>query len=325
MKRTKLFWTVLLATSYLFISSSSWGQEKYPSRPITLLNPMGPGGGNDIISRFLSSVAYDYLGQPLVVTMKTGAGGVIGTAFAARAKPDGYTLLIGGTGPNSITPQIEDTGYTKDDFIPIVKITHLAVVVAVRADKPWKTLDDLLNHIRENPEKVRFGTTAVKGITGLSNHLLLRSAGIKTSLPTVPFKGVGDQVLSILKGDTDYMVQVYLGLMSFIKSKEIRVLAVLDEKRSPLWPDVPTAKELGYDVVSNMWMTILAPKGTPGEVVEKLSPAFDKIAKDPSFVAMMEKIEVPIFFEDRAKFQNYWDEEYKQYGDLINLLNLKKK
>jgi tripartite-type tricarboxylate transporter receptor subunit TctC len=285
----------------LFFYSPSWGAEKFPTRPIELINPFGAGGFNDIHCQILSSVAQKHLGQPLIVTMKPGAGGVIGTAFAARAKPDGYTLLFAVTGPNSITCQVEDTGYTKDSFVPIAKINHAPSVVAVKADKPWKNLEDLLKYIRSNPQKVVYGTTAVTGVTNFGNYLLLHRAGIKTQLATVPFKGVGDQVLSILKGDTDYMVQVYTGLTQYIKSKEIRVLAVLDEKRLALLPDAPTAKEQGYDVISIMWGAILAPRGTPTETVDFLASAFRNMAKEPSFVSTMEKMEMPLYYQERQE------------------------
>jgi len=322
-----VFWgVVLLSVSCLIvIPSSSGGEEKYPTRPVNLVIPYSAGGSFDIVSRVISSVANEYLGQPLIVNMKPGGGAVIGTAFVARGKPNGYTLLFAGNSSLTIACQIEDTGYTKEDFIPIAKINHLPYVVAVRADRPWKSLEDLLSHMRPNPKKVIFGATGIPGLITLGNEMLLKTAKIEASPPIVPFKGVGDQVLSILKGDTDYMVQIYLGLVPFIKSKEIRVLAVLDDKRLPLLPDVPTAKELGYDLTLNMWETILVPKGTPDDIVEKLSTAFAKIVKDPSFVAMMEKMEIPIMYQDRGQFQKFWDDEYKKYGELIDRLGLKKK
>lgn len=320
---TKVLGIVLAAT--ILAASPSWGEDKYPSRPVSLVNAFAAGGAHDLHCRFLASVANEYLGQPLIVTMKPGAGGVIGTAFAARAKPDGYTLLSGGTGPNSISCQIEDTGYTKDSFVPIAKINHLTLVVAVKSDKPWKNFSELLNHIAKDPKKVVFGTTGVTGITGLSNHMLLRSAGINTSPPTVPFKGVSDQILSIAKGDTDYMVQIYSGVIPFIESKEIRPLAVLDEKRLASLPNVPTARELGYDVVANMWVAVLAPKGTPENIINHLSVAFGKMVEDPSFKEMMKKLGLPIYFEDRMTFQKTWDQEYKKFGELIRELGLQKK
>jgi len=319
----KILGVILLAS--ILLAPPSWAEDQFPSRPVTLINPFSAGGSHDLHCRFLASVANDYLGQPLIVAMKPGAGGTIGTAFVARAKPDGYTLLAGGTGPNSIACQIEDTGFTKDSFVPIAKINHTTVLVGVKADKPWKNLKDLLNHIAKDPNKVVFGTTSVTGITGLSNHMLLRKAGIKTSPPTVPFKGVSAQMLSIMKGDTDYLVQVYTGVMPFIQSKEIRPLAILDDNRLSSLPDVPTAKELGYDVVSNMWFTVLAPKGIPKEIVQKLSTAFDKMVKDASFKGMMKKIDLPIYYQDRHEFQKSWDAEYKEYRELIKELGLKKK
>ena len=301
------------------------GAEKFPVRPVEIVNPFGAGGFNDIHCQILSSLAQKYLGQPLIVTMKPGAGGVVGTAFVARAKPDGYTLLFAVNGPNSIACQIENTGYTQDSFIPIMKINHAPSVVAVRTDRPWKTLGDLIAHIKSDPNKVVYGTTSVTGVTNFGNHLLLQSAGIKTPLATVPFKGVGDQILSILKGDTDYMVQVYTGMIPHLKSKEIRALAVLDEKRLSLFPDVPTSKEAGYEALSIMWGTVLAPKGVPGDTVEFLAAAFGKMVRDDQFVAAMKKMEMPVYSMDRFEFQKYWDKEYRDFGELIARLNLKKK
>ncbi len=307
----------------LLVASLSLGAEVFPTRPITLINPMGAGGAHDIHARLLTSVAAEYLGQPLVLSMKTGGGGIIGSAFVARSKPDGYTLLLGGASWNTVACQMEDAGFTKDSFIPVAKINHLPYVVAVKATKPWKTLDDLLNYIRTSPKKVIHGRTGY--FTVLLNSQILSAAKVDTPVATVPFKGVGDQILSILKEDSDYMVQIYLGLVPYIQSKEIRVLAVLDEKRVPALPDVPTAKELGYDVTQTMWIAVLAPKGTPQEAVEKLSSAFDKMVKDSSFVSMMKKMEVPLYYEDRKTFSNKWDNEYKLYGTLIEKLGLKMK
>lgn len=326
MRRRKLcFLAPFLLTAALLLPCASPGEVKYPSRPITMVIPYGAGGSFDIVSRVLASVANEYLGQPLVVNMKPGGGAVIGTAFVARARPDGYTLLFAGNSSLTIACQVEDTGYTKSDFLPIAKINHLPYVVAVRNDRPWKSLDDLVKHIRGNPKKVIFGATGIPGLITLGNEMLLRTARIEAPPPTVPFKGVGDQVLSILKGDTDYMVQIYLGLVPFIRSKELRVLAVLDDKRLPLLPDVPTAKELGYNLSLNMWETVLAPKGTPEAVIGSLSAAFAKIVKNPSFMATMEKMEIPIMYQDRVQFQKFWDEEYKSYGEQIERLGLKKK
>ncbi|MFX0203225.1 MAG: tripartite tricarboxylate transporter substrate binding protein [Candidatus Hodarchaeota archaeon] len=324
-KRTVFCGMVILAISFIFISSSSWGVEKYPNRPITLVIPVGPGGGHDLHSRLMTSVAHQYLGQPMMVEMKPGAGGTIGSAFVARAKPDGYTLLLGGTSFNSITCQREDTGYTKDDFIAIAKINHLNNIVVVPAEKPWKTLEEFLNYMRENPGKLRFGTTSPFGLTGLVNHMLLRKTGIKTAPPTIPYKGVGAQALAMLKGDVDYGVQIHIGLMPWIKSGEFRALATIAEKRLPDLPDVPTAKELGYDVAVNMWLGVLAPKGTPEYIVETLSTAFDNIAKDKSFLTMMKKVGLPLYYENREAFEKYWSEEYKTFGEFMKILGWIKK
>lgn len=306
------------------ISVSAWSDE-YPSRPVSLVIPYGAGGAFDITARLLGSVSQKHLGQQLVPTLKPGGGATIGTAFVARAKPDGYTLVYAANSSLTVAPLLEDPGYTKDDFIPVAKITHLTYVIAVRADKPWKTLNDLLAHIRNNPKNVVFGATGIPGLSTIGHSILLKTAGIATAPPMVPFKGVGEQVLSVLKGDTDYMIQIYLGILPQIRAKELRVLAVLDDARSPLMPEVPTAKELGYNISLNMWLSVLAPKGTPEPVLDKLSVAVAKMAKDPLFVEAMAKVDAPILYQDRRTFQAFWNEEYKAYGTLIEQEGLRKK
>jgi len=316
---------VLVVLAVVLSRSPLAAAEKYPVRPVELVMPFGPGGSLDLQARALAAVAMQHLGQPFVITMKPGAGGTIGTAHVARSKPDGYTLLLTATGPMSISLQLEDTGYTKDSFIPIALLNLTPPVVAVRTDRPWKTLEDLLTHIRANPARVVYGTTSVSGLTNLANHMLLQGAGIQASLPTVPFKSVGDQLLSILKGDTEYMVQIHSGLAAYLRSNQIRALAVLSEKRFPVMPDVPTAKELGYDVVASQWMGVLAPKGTSPEVVDTIAKALGKMVKDQSFVTMATKMDIPPAFLQPAEFQEFLEREYQKYGVAIQRAGLKKK
>ncbi len=316
---------MLAAAAAVMSVSPLAAADKYPVRPVELVMPFGPGGSLDLQARALAAVAPQHLGQPFVVTMKPGAGGAIGTALVARAKPDGYTLLLAPTGPMSITPQLEDTGYTKDSFVPVALLNLTPPVVAVRADRPWKTLADLLNHIRADPAKVVYGTTSVTGLTNLANSMLLQAAGIQAKLATVPFKGVGDQILSILKGDTEYMVQIHSGLATHLKSNELRALAVLSDKRFSVMPEVPTAKELGYDVSASQMMGVLAPKGTPPEVVEAISKALGRMVKDPAFITMTTKMDIPPTFMEPGDFQKFLDDEYRKYGDAIQRAGLKKK
>lgn len=316
----------LLAVAGAMMSVSPFATaQTYPARPVELVMPFGPGGSLDLQARALAAVATQHLGQPFVITMKPGAGGTIGTAHVARAKPDGYTFLLTATGPMSITPQLEDTGYTKDSFIPVALLNLTPPVVAVRADRPWKTLEDLLNHIRANPAKVVYGTTSVTGLTNLANSMLLQAAGIEAKLATVPFKGVGDQILSILKGDTEYMVQIHSGLSTYLRSNQLRALAVLSDTRFPVMPDVPTAKELGYDVAASQMMGVLAPKGTPPEIVDTISKALGKMVKDRSFLTMATKMDIPPTFLEPAEFKEFLEDEYRKYGAAIQRAGLKKK
>lgn len=251
---------------------------------------------------------------------------MVGTAFVARAKPDGYTLLLGGTGPNSIAHHVEEkVGYTKDDFVSIAQITHAPFLVVVGADKPWKNLQELINYIRKDPKKALFGTSTPYGVGGLGNNTLLDSAQIKTSTAIVAFKGASDLNLAAMRGDVDYFINTDSAVIPFVKSKELRALAVLDVERDPFLPDIPTAKELGYDVVAKQWVSVLAPKGTPAEVIETLSKGFANITKDPSFKHLMAKSEIPVTYRNAEEFQRYWDGEYKMYAEIVKRLGLKKK
>ncbi len=324
-RRWMLFWGMLLLIS-CFLPCYSWGQEKFPTRPVTLVVGAGPGGAHDILTRLISVVAQDYLGQPLQVILKPGAGGIIGAQFVARAKPDGYTLNPGATTVNSIHCQMEDTGFTKDSFVAIAKITHTPIILCVPANKPWKTLEDLLDYIRKNPGKARYGTNAPKGIGPLAQRRLMSSAGIKSPPNMVVFKSVSDLVMSMLKGDIEFGIQPDIAFLPFIESKELRALATLERKgRLPALPDVPSLKECGHDIVAQMWIAILAPKGTPEAIVEKLETVFENIVKDPRFIERAKKIDMPIYYEGRREFQKIWDEEYKMYGELIDQLGLRKK
>ncbi len=311
-----------LAAGYVATAGAA---GNYPTRPIELIVPFGPGGAVDLTARALASVAVQHLGQPLVVTMKPGGSGVIGASLAARAQPDGYTLMLGGTTPVTVAPQLENAGYTNDSFVAVAHINQLPSVVAIKADKPWKTLPELLNHIRADPAKIVYGTSSISGVTNLGNQMLLRSAGITAALTTVPYKSVGEHVLSVLRGETDYMVQITAGVMPHVQSRQIRILAVLSDKRFPLLPDVPTAKELGYDVNSVNWIGVLAPKGTPVDIVADLSRLFGKMMLDPAYVAMATKTEIPSLYMPAADFQRLLESEYKKYGDLIERMNLRKK
>jgi tripartite-type tricarboxylate transporter receptor subunit TctC len=309
----------------ILAAGAAIAQDKYPSRPIELIVPFGAGGAVDLTARALGSVAAQHLGQPLVITMRPGGSGVIGASLAARAKPDGYTLMLGGTTPVTVAPQLENAGYNNASFVAVAHVNQLPSVVALKADKPWKTLQELLGFIRADPAKIVYGTSSVSGVTNLGNQMLLRSAGITAPLTTVPYKSVGEHVLSVLRGETDYMVQIAAGLMPHVQAKQMRILAVLSDKRFQFLPDVPTAKELGYDVVSVNWIGILAPRGTPADIVTQLSATFGKMMADPAFVAMALKTEMPPSYMPAPEFQRFLDAEYKKYGELIDRAGLRKK
>ena len=152
--RTRVWWTWTLALGSLLATlaaASPAPAQEFPTKPVELVLPFGPGGSHDLTARAVSSVAHQYLGQPLLVVLKPGGGGAVGSQQVIRAKPDGYTLLFGGTGPNTIFPLVQKAPIGPDQFVPVARINHSPAVFAVRSDAPWKTFREVIEHAKKNP------------------------------------------------------------------------------------------------------------------------------------------------------------------------------
>jgi tripartite-type tricarboxylate transporter receptor subunit TctC len=258
----------------LGMSSSAVAQD-YPARPITVVVPFAAGGGVDSIMRVLAEELRKGLGQPIVVDPRPGANGAIGSAAAARAAPDGYTILATASSTFSLNPNLmKDPPYDQlKDLAPVATIGRSPWLLVVSADSPFKSVADVVAYGRANPGKLAFpfwqSSVLVTGET------FGQAAGM--SMRKVPYKGAVEAMTDVLAGRVPILFTDTIGARPQLAAGKIRVLATTVEKRPSTWPDVPTLKESGYDVVTDTMTAIFAPAATPRPVVERLNREFTRI------------------------------------------------
>jgi tripartite-type tricarboxylate transporter receptor subunit TctC len=297
----------------VFVSPTIQAQE-FPVKPVNLIIPVGPGGSHDLTARAVTSVAVDYLGQPVIVQLKPGGGGAIGSEYVAKAAPDGYTLLFGGQGWSSALPAVEGRSKGPDDLMAVCRINYSPTIIVARADAPYKNLKEMVEWAKANPGKLIFASTGPWGQADLSWKQIVRYTGITTK--TVPYDGGGPSILAALGGHADLTGGLSASLLPHIKSGKLRALVVLDDRRAGDLPDVPTAKEEGVNAVNLMWRAVLAPKGTPRPIVEKLTAAFKKMTEDKTVLAMIKQFGDEIHYLGPDEFTKVWREEYEAHKEL---------
>jgi tripartite-type tricarboxylate transporter receptor subunit TctC len=248
----------------------AFAQEAYPSHAITIINAFPPGGINDIVTRPLATILEPILKQPVVVETKAGAAGQIGAQVAAAAKPDGYTLLSHNTGISGYAEVDKLFGRpaktTRADFIPLARLIADPVLLLVNDQQPYKTLKDFIDDAKANPGKLVFSSGGLYGASHLPLAYLEKATG-PLKLPHLPTSGGGPAITAILGNNAQVTTQSVSATLPHVKSGKLRPLAVFSATRSKLLPDVPTLKELGYDVEYYLWVGIFAPKATPPAIV----------------------------------------------------------
>lgn len=292
------------------------GAQDFPAKPIELVIPYGPGGSHDLTARALASVAHQYLGQPLLVVLKPGGGGAVGSQYVARAKPDGYTLMLGGSGPNTIFALVQKAPTGPDQFTPVCRINYSPAVFAVRAEAPWKTLRDAVDAMKKNPGRFNFANTGTWGAADLPMRMLAKAAGVEYN--NIPHDGGGPALLAVLGGHADASFLFTAQLLPQIGAGKMRGLAVTDTRRLRDLPNVPTVKEDGYDVVFTQWRAVLAPKGTPPPILDKLEGAFRKIGEDKSFQALITQLGDEVEFQGGKEFEATWRQEWEQVARIVS-------
>jgi tripartite-type tricarboxylate transporter receptor subunit TctC len=302
------------------LSSRAAFAEDFPARAITILNAFPPGGINDLVTRPAASALEAMFKQPVVVETKAGAAGGVGAQVAANARPDGYTLLSHNNGISGYAEVDKLFGrqpkVTRADFIPLARLCADPVLVLVNDQQPYKTLAEFVAAAKQNPEKIVYSSGGFYGASHLPVALLEHATGIK-GMRHLPTAGGGPAITAVLGNNAQLTTQTVQATLSHIKAGKLRPLANFGETRSKTLPDVPTMKELGYDVTYYLWVGLFAPKGTPAPIVSTLTAAIDKAAASPQFIDPLTNVGLEPSYLGAAEFAKFWDEDVRRAEDTI--------
>jgi tripartite-type tricarboxylate transporter receptor subunit TctC len=301
-------------------AGSAVAQEAYPSRAITIINAFPPGGINDIVTRPLATAMEPILKQPVVVETKAGAAGQIGAQVAASANPDGYTLLSHNTGISGYAEVDKLFGRpaktTRADFIPLARLIADPVLLLVNDQQPYKTLQEFIESAKAHPGTLVFSSGGLYGASHLPLAYLEKATG-PLNLRHLPTSGGGPAITAILGNNAQVTTQSVSATLPHIKSGKLRPLAIFSAKRSKLLPDVPTLKELGYDVEYYLWVGIFAPKATPPAIVTTLRSAIGKAIESDQFKTTLVNIGQELEYLDGPDFQKFWDLDGKRTDEAV--------
>jgi tripartite-type tricarboxylate transporter receptor subunit TctC len=293
--------------------------QDYPARPITLIVPFPPGGVADNVARPVAQALTKQLGQTVIIENRQGAGGGIGMAYVAKAKPDGYTLLLALSSISVIPEAVKVLGrapmFQLDQLLPIARFTSDPVVLAVRAESPWKTYAEFIAYAKANPKKLNYGSSGNYGTMHVPMEMLGSSAG--ASFTHVPFTGAAPAVTALLGGTLDAVASGPSTVVQHVKAGKLRVLANWGPERHPALADVPTLREMGVAVEYAQWSGLFAPAGTPEAVLNALRKAARDIQQDPVFMQAFITLQTPLAYLDAPAFRVYWDADARKMADVV--------
>lgn len=319
-KAKKFFLGLVIA---LFFVASGYPQEadiaKFPSRPITFVVPLPPGGPTELGIRLISKEAEKYLGQPIVIVNKPGGSLTIGIAVIAAAKPDGYTVGMCGHSGMFVAPFLEKLPYHPiRDLKPIMQFGGMNFGVFVKADSPFKTFEDLIAFARQNPNKLTYGSSGANSMQYIIMSQVAKKENVQ--ITHIPFKGTPEVQTALLGG------HILFGAGDFnaplAEAGQIRILVLLKDERSAEYPKTPILKDLGYDVPCPMFTPVFGPKGIPEGIADKLEEAYTKAMKEPAFIKGMKDLRTLIFYRNRTELGDYVTHTYEVTNHFLKELGI---
>ncbi len=295
------------------------GQEAYPSRAITLINPFPPGGAVDVVARPLASVLEPILKQSVVIETKAGAAGQVGAQAAVAAKPDGYTLLLHIVSISGFAEVDRLFGrpvkFTNADFIPIARFIADPMVLIVNDQQPYATLKELVDDAKKRPNELIFSSSGLYGALHLPTALFMNAAGIQ--MRHLPTQGGGPALTALIGNNSQVLCSSIAAASGQMRANKARALACFGAARAPALPNVPTMKELGYNVEFYLWVGMFAPKNTPESIVTALRQASKQAAADEKFVQAMKNIGQDVAYLDQPEFRTFWEADARRVVDAV--------
>jgi tripartite-type tricarboxylate transporter receptor subunit TctC len=311
-----------IAAVFALAANAATAQDTYPSRAITMIVPFPPGGVADVTGRPTAAALEKVLKQPVAITNRPGAGGAVGNAAVANAKPDGYTILMA-LSSISVIPAADvlfdrKPAYSLDQFAPIALISADPTILTVHTSVPTKTLKELVALARSKPGQLSYSTSGVYGALHMPMEMFLHAAKLK--MRHVPTTGGGPAITALLGGHVDLTAGGPAAITPHVKAGKLRPLASWGPKRHENFPDVPTFKENGYDIEYLIWAGMFAPKGTPEPVMKVLRDAARRAVEDPEFKGMMAKVNSPVHYLDAPEFQKFWMADAARLAQVVKVV-----
>jgi tripartite-type tricarboxylate transporter receptor subunit TctC len=305
----------LMASTFQFSGISSLQAQDFPNKPINLILPSAAGGSIDLTSRTFVHLSPEILGQPMIIQVRAGGAGAIGVELIAQAKPDGYTIGYGHSNWTSVLPAMEGRSRGPEDFEAVCLINVQSYIYYVQANSPFKTIKDLINYAKANPDKLTFGNSGTGSVVDLEWRSLELKAGLKTRI--VPHDGGGAVIIALLGGHIQVAILPSTQSLSHYRAGKIRPLAIQGSKRFAGLPNVPSIAEEGYDVgIEGVWMGIIAPKGTPRPIVEKLAAGFKKMTENKQVIESYAKLGNEFNYLGPDEFAKFWRKDYQIYKEM---------
>ncbi|MEW6264613.1 MAG: tripartite tricarboxylate transporter substrate binding protein [Thermodesulfobacteriota bacterium] len=286
----------------------------FPAKEVQIIIPWAAGGATDLIFRALATTTAQHLGKTVVVVNRPGGGSAVGYTEGMKAAPDGYTLTSA-VNPLTILPHQVETAYTYKNFDPVINVVSDPSMFLIRADAPWKSLQEFLDYAKKNPGLITVGNSGAGGGVHLVALAFEKAAGVKFN--HIPFSGGGPSVTAILGGHINAVSVSPPEGVEHVKAGKLKIIALFAEKRFELFPDVPTVKEQGLNFVMGMWRGLVAPKGTPPEVIKKLHDAFKAGMDDPAFRKNAKDMAVNLQYLGPEAFGKLMASEHELNGKLI--------
>ena len=303
------------------VTTSALAQQ-WPSRPVKLIVAYPPGGSSDLMARIVAAKFADMWGQQVLVENKPGAAGAIGTDYAAKQPPDGSSFMIANLGPIAVNPLLSSVPYNVEkEFIGVSQISQGPNVLVVRADAPFQSLKDIIDHAKANPGKLSYGTSGPGSVSHLSAEMLKNITKIQAT--EIPYKGGVDAVKDLLGGQIHFIFSDTLPAMAHVRAGKLRALCITGAEKFELLADQPPCQSAAPGLVAVNWWGIVVPAGTPRAALTRLHDDWVKLAADPEVKEGFAKLGVIAVSSTPQEFRAFWRREMDKYAKLIKEANIK--